>query len=334
MELDSLTFDDFVDLVDVMWLDNLMSLPQEALNSGIWNVLDISKNTGDSRRMSEINREEYAESKTEGNQAERLRIQQGYTKDLEAYPRIAKDVGITYEMRTRNKAPEVVAALQDMVALPWNTIERDLQALVSNFSATSYTAKDGRTVDISTGDSLAWGATAHLVKGSSVTYRNILANNPRVSRGSIEAMERLAIENTINQFGEKIAGARMDILFTTDDPSDCNIIMEYLESIGSPDFDNPQVKNVYKGKYRHVKLSRVAIDVATGQVDTDKRHYWGMASSRYTTSYIGFWERPHTIAMYETKDGTDNWQTGVRAGYGICSVSGRGVFFSKGDGTA
>lgn len=93
------------------------------------------------------------------------------------------------------------------------------------------------------------------------------------------------------------------------------------------------MKNVYSGKFRHVTLSRVAV-TAAGLVDTTKRHYWGLASSVATTSYLGIWEEPHTIPFRDANDGSDDWVTGVRAGYGICSVSGRGFAFSSGDGTA
>ncbi len=102
MELNKLTLADFVSLVDIMWLDNVKSADRSAFNSGIFHVIPIAQNTGDSRRMSEINIEQYARKKAEGDQAQRLKIQQGYTKDLESY-RVAMDVGVPIEQRTQNK---------------------------------------------------------------------------------------------------------------------------------------------------------------------------------------------------------------------------------------
>lgn len=332
MELNTLTLNDFVSLVDIMWLDTVDNVDKSCYNSGIFNVVPIPENSGDSRRFSEINREQYARRKSEGNQAERLKIQQGYTKDMTSY-RVAMDVGVTYEDRTKNKYPEVMAKLTDMVELPWNSMELDMQQRISNFDQTSYTDRDGETIDTTTGDTFAWGYTLHPVKASSVTYRNILANNPRLSKGSLVAMLRLGKENAIDQFGTKIVGIKYDILFTTDDEEDLVLAEEYLESMGAPDYNNPAVKNVMRYKFRHVILPRVAVD-ANGVVDTTKRHYWGIVSSKYCTAYLGVWEAPHIIPMFMALDGTDNMQTGVRAGYGIVTVSGRGTGFSKGDGSA
>jgi len=332
MELNKLTQEDFVSLVDIMWLDSVKHTERPAFNSGMFNVLSIPANSGDSRRMTEINREQYARVKDEGDQAQRLRTQQGYTKDLESY-RIAMDVGVTYEQRTQNKYPEVLSNLTDMVELPFNTMELDLQMRVAYATATSFSDVDGRTIDTATGDTFAWGYSAHTIRASSGTYRNIIANNPRLSSGSLLAMERMATENAKDQFGQKIIGINYDILWTTDDVEDIKIAQEYLASVGSPDYDNPKVKNVWHYKYRHVVLPRVAVD-SSGNVATAKRHYWGLCSSKYVTAYLGIWEQPHIIPMFVKKDGTDNYETGVRAGYGICVVSGRGFTISTGDGAA
>lgn len=331
MELNKLELSDFTALFDVIWLDNMESMKREAFESGIWKVLQIPQNTGESRRMSEIDLEEYASRKAEGEQAGRAKIQQGYTKDLSQY-RVAEDIGVTYEMRTQNKAPEVIARLENLARLPFNRMELDLSHRISYATATSYTDRDGETIDTTGGDDLAWASTAHTLNGSSSTYRNRLANNPQLSKGALEAMERMVKENTLNQFGEKMV-VPYDILWTTDDAVDMNVAMEYLESVGSPDFVNANVKNVYQFKYRHVALPRVAT-TAAGAVDTTKRHYWGLASSMATTAYIGIWEEPHTLPFEEVKDRSDSFVAGVRAGWGICHVSGRGFAFSSGDGTA
>ncbi len=331
MELNSLTTNDFVSLVEIMWLDNVENRDKSCWDSGIFNIVPIAENSGESRRFSEINREQYARRKSEGNQAERLKIQQGYTKDMTSY-RVAMDVGITYEDRTKNKYPEVMARLTDMVELPWNSMELDMQQRVSNFDQTSYIDMDGETIDTTTGDTHPWGYTAHTVKGNTTTYRNILANNPRLSKGALVAIQRLGKENAIDQFGKKIVGINFDLLWTTDDEEDMVLAEEYLESLGAPDYNNPAVKNVMRYKFRHVILPRVAVD-SSGFVDTTKRHYWGTVSTKYSTAYLGIWEYPHVIPMYVKTDGTDNYETGVRAGYGIVVVSGRGANFSKGDGS-
>lgn len=331
MELNKLTLSDFTALFNVMWLDNVESMRRNAYESGIWKYMSIPENTGDSRRMTEIDLEQYASRKGEGDQASRARIQQGYTKDLLSY-RVAKDVGISYEERTQNKYQTVIERLTNLAKLPINSIELDLSMRIANAENTSYTDKDGVVIDTTGGDALAWASTAHTLKASTTTYRNILANNPVPSRGAFEAMERMNQENSYNQFGEALPSMPWDIIFTTDDPQVCNLVSEYLESSGSPDFTNSQVKNVYQYKYKHVRLPRIMF-TAAGARDTTKRNRWGMASSEGTTAYIGVWEEPHTLPFEVTTDRTDNYVTGVRAGYGICHVTGRGFSISYGDGT-
>ena len=112
-------------------------------------------------------------------------MQEGYTKTLTSY-RVADDIGITYEMRTQNKYPDVVRRLTNLSSQGFNRRELDLTHRITFGTATSYMDMDGRTIDTTVGDTLALFSTAHTLKGSSATYRNRLANNPQVSRGSIE----------------------------------------------------------------------------------------------------------------------------------------------------
>jgi hypothetical protein len=207
--------------------------------------------------------------------------------------RIGENIGITYEMRTENKYPEVVNALVGDGMTCAKRIDLDLSHRLGFMNSTSYTDMDGRSITTTTGDDLALLSASHLLKGSSTTYRNRLANNPKLSKAALEGMERLVVEETYSQFGEKKT-ASFDILWTTDDPNTVNTAREYLQSTADVTGANAGVVNVYKGKYRHVILPRVAT-TASGARDTDKRYYWGLASSELSSFYIGFWERPHMI---------------------------------------
>jgi hypothetical protein len=95
-----------------------------------------------------------------------------------------------------------------------------------------------------------------------------------------------------------------DILWTTDDPNTVNTAREYLQSTASPDAVNSGVTNVYKGKYKHVVLPRVAT-TNVGAYDSDKRYYWGIAASKYSSLYLGMWERPHMIPPTEGSNAED-----------------------------
>src|SRR4051812_39426763 len=113
MELNTVSLSDFVSLVKVYWEKSKQSLAQEALNSGIFIREDIPMNSGNIRQHSEIDLNEYAKFKGEGAQSQRAKQQQGYTKYVTSY-RIASDIGITYEMRTQNKYPEVTRRLTNL----------------------------------------------------------------------------------------------------------------------------------------------------------------------------------------------------------------------------
>lgn len=334
MELNTVGLSDFVQLAKVFWEKTKQSLAQEALNSGLFFREDIPMNSGNIREYSEIDLNEYAHFKGESAQAQRAKVQEGYVKFLTSY-RVAADIGISYEMRTQNKYPEVVRRLTNLSSQGYNRRELDLSHRITFGTATSYTDMDGRTIDTTTGDALALFSTAHLLKGTSATYRNRLANNPQFSRGSLEGMEAEIVANTLNQFGEKVM-IPFDVLFCTDDPNTINTIREYLRSSASPDSPNPGVVNPYKGKYQLKILPRIATD-AYGQPDNTKTKYWGLASTLFTTAHLGVWEEPHLKVPENLNAGeefsTDDWNFGVRAGHGICIVNGAWIHFSSGDAT-
>lgn len=335
MELNSISLPDFVKLANVIWEDSYESVEQTMVNSGLVKSIDIPQNSGNTREFSEIDSNEYLLYKGEGDQARRGKVQQGYSKTMTMY-RVAENVGITYEMRTQNKAPEVVARLENAGRKGANRMDLDLTHRLTFGTATSYTDMDGRTVSISVGDALQLFYTLHLLAGSSTTYRNRLANNPALSKGAIEGMERLITENTYNQFGEKVT-ATFDILFTSDDPNTVNTAREYLRSTASPDATHAGVVNVYAGKYKHVVLPRLAT-TAAGAPDSTKRGYWGIASSSMSSLHLGIWERPHLIAPTVGSNAedvqTDDWEFRSRAGWGIVTVNAAWIKFSSGDATA
>lgn len=334
-DLNSLSLGVFTRLAGVVFGKALEKTDRTAQQSGLFVVESIPANSGETRDFTEIDLELYASNKGQGDQASRARVQLGYNK-LVTVKRVAKDIGITYEMRRFNKYPDVVRRLTNLAEMPMNRLELDLQHRIGFGTVTSYTDLDGTVVDTTTGDALALFSTVHTLTGSALTYRNRLAGNPILSKGALEGMERLVIEESLNNLGEKVT-VPFDILWTTDNPADCNTALEYLNSVAAPDFANSGVSNVYKAKYKHVKYPLVAT-TAAGAVDTAKRRYWGLASSMMSDAHLGMWEAPHLKSPSDLNAGeefsTDNWTFGVRAGYGIGIVTGRWIKASTGDATA
>ena len=260
MELNTITLSDFTALATVIFEKRKASLPQEMMASGLFKVMNIPSQSGDTRKFTEIDTQEYANNKAQSDQASRATVQQGYTKTMEV-KRVAADIGISFEMRKFNKYPEVVSRLTKLADLAVNRRELDLQHRFTFGAATSYTDMDGDTVTIDTGDDYQLFYSAHTLNGSSTTYRNRLANNPQLSKGALEAAEKLSVEETYNHLGEKVTQS-CDILWTTDDPNTCNTAMEYLKSTSELAAPNAGVVNVYKGKYKHVKLPYLATTAA------------------------------------------------------------------------
>lgn len=335
MELNTIQLSVFTQLANVIFEKAKESLPKNAQSSGMWNTANVPGNSGNIRQYTEVDLAQYARRKGEGDQSQRGKVQQGYSVNLQSY-RVSLDIGITYEMRTQNKYQDVIKRLTNLANTAANRMELDLQHRIGFGASTTYTDMDGATVDISVGDTLALFSTAHTVRGASTTYRNILANNPLLSRGALEGMELNAVQQSINQFGEKIA-IPFDILWTTDDPATINTALEYLRSVAAPDSANAGVTNVYKAKYTHVIFDLVAT-TAAGLVDTTKQKYWGISSTMYTSAHLDIWEAPRLKVPSEGNNGedfsTDDWTFGVRAGYGICTANGQWIHVSYGDGTA
>ncbi len=335
MELNTIVLSDFVKLANVIWIKGAQSVKNYMLDSGLVRQLDIPEHTGNTREFSEIDTNEYLSYKGQGDQAVRGQVQQGYSKTMTKF-RVAENIGITYEMRHENKYPEVVNALLNGGAKGWQTIDLDLSHRLTFGTATSYADRDGRTISTTVGDTFELFYTAHTLNGSSTTFRNRLANNPQLSKGALEGMERLVVEETYNQLGEKKT-IDHDILWTTDDPNTVNTAREYLRSTASPDATHAGVVNVYNGKYKHIILPRVAT-TAAGAPDSTKRKYWGIASSANSSFYFGLWEAPHLIPPTENSNAedvqTDDWEFRNRAGYGAVVVGAGWIKFSSGDGAA
>ena len=335
MELNTISLGVFTRLAGVIFAKALSLIPMNARMSGLYKVEQVPANSGDTRDYTEIDLELYSSDKLEGDQAARAKQQLGDNK-LARVIRSSADIGITFEMRRFNKYPDVIQRLTNLAQLPVNRMELDLSHRIGFGTVTSFTNKDGRSVDVSVGDALSLFNTAHTLNGTSTTSRNRLAGNPILSKGALEGMERLVNEETLNQFGEVVIRP-FDILWTTDDPNTTNTALEYLRSVAAPDFANSGVTNVYKAKYKHVVLPLIRT-TAAGLNDASKRRFWGLASSTISDAHLAVWEEPHLKVPSDLNAGeefsTDDWNFGVRSGWDIAIVTGRWIKFSSGDASA
>lgn len=335
VDLSTINLTNFVRNAQIVWLKGKDEFMPVMRRSGLVREVSIPNNTGNTREFSEIDLELYAKYKGEREEARYARVQQGYSKVGTLY-RVGHAEAITYEMRTQGKYLDVQQRLKNLLPTVMNRMELDLQHRITFATATSYADQDGRTIDTTVGDTLALASTAHTVRGSSTTFRNRLANNPQASRGAVEAMEKMRVENHINQFGQKVPVSD-DIIWSTEDPNTVNTIRELLRATSTVESGvNDGVPNVYRMKYRHVALPLVATD-KDGNVDSTKAKYWGLASSRNTAFYLGVHEEPHVIPPTEG-DGknvlTDDWVFNARGGWMIVIPAAAWFSISTGDATA
>lgn len=329
-----------VDLIDRQWVKTYESVPQTARKSGIWSEMPWMQEWGESKRFTEIEIQEYADDKPEGAKAQEASVQIGYSKDATLVRR-GNNLGVTWELRNRNKYPEVLRKVEGMAKMVLNRMDLDLAHRLTFAEDTSYTDKDGNTVDLTTGDGLALASTAHTLLASSTTFRNILSGNPRLSQGSLEAMEELARANTYNHFGEKMS-CMLDILWYADDPETENMAKQLMQATADISAPNEGVPNVYQAKYRTVRIDRLATD-ANGGNDRDKAKRWGLASSAYDN--LRFYVEQDAVLIKPRVNGkelsydnvedveTDSVTYRTRGSYSIVSISPRGFFISLGDGS-
>jgi len=329
MVINSSTFSDFVANMRVTWLDAFEAVPKVARR--LYRVKPSSEKITD---YSSLDMPRFARKKDEGDDSMLGAPSQGYRKTITKY-RVSRMMKVTWEMRKYDKYDEMVRTISGLGQLAANRLEIDLTHRFTFFAATSYVDMDGETVATTVGDGLALGSTAHTATGSSTTFRNIVASNPVLSRGGLEAAETLFSTQMINMAGEKVRPVP-DTLLVADNPVSVNVALEYLNSTAAPDGTHSGVENVYKGKYRLMVL----YDWATTNVgarDSTKENYWALAALKDCTAICEISEEPHLIAPSQGSNAeefdSDDWKFKTAAAYGIEIVSPHWIVLSKGDGT-
>ncbi len=337
MSLNTVTFNEFVAQGEISWNIAHEMLPLVAENSGLWRKDTFPMHSGDTRVYNEIDSELYAANKGEGDQITEGLTQIGYKKIM-YLKRIGLSKTVTWEMIRRNKYQELTTLWTTLGTTVANRRELDLQHRLGFGTATSYTDKNGTTVDLTVGDGFQLFYTAHTLTGSSTTYRNRLAGNAAFSKGSLEGMEQMAIENSFNNHGEKV-NFGFDIIWSTEHSNTVNSIAEQLQATAEISAPNEGVPNVYRSRYRHKIFPMVATD-ANGGIDSTKNKYWGLSSSKNTQLFLAIEDRltvqsPSVGGTTNANDIlTDDMIFKATGSYGIVSTSGRGNMFSSGDGTA
>lgn len=322
-------FPDFVNNLEIKWRKTYAAFPKRA--SVLYDIEDVSVDTGDE---SGIDGFTVAKRKREGQDLAYLNVTQNYRKAWNVYE-VGGMTKITWLMRTANKYREINNRISGLAMSAAKRLEWDMTHRFTFANSTSYTNLDGDTVTTTVGDGLAFASTAHTVPGSSTTYRNRVANNPILSKGGIEAAEKLFATQMIDTNGELIANEPTTIV-TTNDPNTVNTALEYLRSTAAPDSSNAGVDNVYKGKYNLVVLPYLST-TAAGAYDSTKAKYWFLVNLTHKDAILKVLQNPTFIPPtdsggkeFETMD----WKFACHAAYAIEIIDPKWAVLSLGDASA
>ena len=325
--LSTITLPEMTDLVRRNFTAILNYYPLQA--EQLFIVDDLTEHSGDSKRYTEYDVQQYGHNKPEGTNAQKMRSGVGYEKDMRA-KRVAGEIEITEEMRRYNRYPEVVSRMTGLATICPNRYDLDLTHRLTFATATSYEDMDGATIDTTTGDGLSLANTAHTLAFSTTTYSNRLAGNPVFSQGALTLMEQLAYDNTFSDFGEQ-RSAELNTIFYAKNATVDNAVRQVLESTADIDAAQAGVKNMYVGKYRPLMLPMLNT-TAAGLPDSTKKNWWGLVSAGTWQAYAAIFEPMNLKTPAPGNNGedihNDNWTYGVRMSYGIVTVGARNIFFS------
>lgn len=292
----------------------------------------VGMGEGELKLVQEYDTTTYAAVKAQGSDAKKASFGVGYYITVRA-KRIGIESEITWEMRRYNKKQEVMAALTSLPYFCPQRVELDLTHRLTFCTSTSYTDRDGNSMDLTVGDGLALASASHTLKFSSTTYSNRISGDPLFSKGALEAAELLTTTDILSNFAEKRV-MDFNTIVTGNNPTVVNAVKQFLRSVSDNTQTNSGVTNVNQDKYRHIILTQLAT-TATGAIDSTKKNWWFLiaagAGLRGWQSYFFEWEAQNLIPS-TTGNGVDVhkdvWYYNVRQTYGIGIVSGRGFIAS------
>lgn len=326
-QLQTITQKDFTDLVARTFVSPAKKVTPMARQ--LFMVDPVGEGNGVERLYQEYDGETFAKTKTEGAAVSKAKAGHGYDKRARL-KRFGIEIDITEEERKYNKYPEVINKLTSLASFGTQRQELDLTHRFTFAGATSYVNRDGDTIDITTGDSLALISASHTLAFSSTTYSNLVSGSPVFSSTSLESAQTLASTQIFSAFGEKRV-MDFNTIVTADYPTVVNEVRRQLQSTAQVSAVNAGVVNVFLAQYKHVILPYLAT-TASGAYDSAKKNYWFLVAAGQWQGMLAEWEPERLVtpsAGNNLVDGhSDVWTYGVRIGYDIACVTGKGVIGS------
>lgn len=329
--LNEVTLSEMTDLVRRNWTYTQQHIARNAKQ--LYIVDPVGAGQGNTKRYNEVDIETYADYKAEGTDSTKSRVGVGYSLDMTART-FSKEIDITLEMRNDNRYMEVGTLITNLSEFCANRQDLDLTHRLSFATSTSYTDKNGETVNTEVGDGLALLSASHTLAFSSTTYSNRVSGDPAFSQGSYEAALLLAATQIYTNFGEK-RNMNFNTIVTGDDPGTVREVRQLLESTADIDGQHAGITNVYQGTKKHVILPNLAT-TAAGVYDSTKRRWWFIAAIGQGLNgwqaYLGEWIYPTMMTPRSGNNGEDihsyNWTYSAYCRYGICIPSPKGLIGS------
>lgn len=329
--LNSISFPGFSDNINKTYLDFLQMYKAEA--EMLFQVMNLGETAEVIKRLDEQDMSQYAHDKPEGVDATRLTFGVAYFKEVLAF-RYGSQLQVSYEMRVSKRFELSQAIRRFLNSLPAR-LELDRQHRLGFSNVTSYVNMDGRVVDTTAGDGLAYVSAVHPLAFSATTWSNNVAGNPILSVTALEAAEKLGVTDILDNFGLPVQMDFTHLIVQKQDPNTVRTAMEILRSTSLVTQANPGVTNTFQTKYDLMILSRVATN-ANGANDSTKFKWWFLAAlkgSNRLQSYECVWEAAHMNPQPAGSNNgidvyNDDWSYGARSRYGHALVSARGLIAS------
>ena len=235
-------------------------------------------------------------------------ISPGYSKNVTVRER-TYSLALTWFFTYHNKYPQqemnIIKGAADACG---NRMEFDMAAPFTYCTSTTYTNIDGRSVNVASGDGLALAHASHTVRNASATYRNRIATDPQISRGSIEIGENLFRQQMIDNNGNPVV-VEPDCIVTASDQVTFNIANQLMRSTSPVDAPNSSVNNPYQGQYRVIRAASIDRTFSVGgksfTFDSTKQKQWMLVDSRNSGLYL-------IVTMYPTVQSPTEANGGVQ----------------------
>jgi hypothetical protein len=327
-QLSTLTVRDFTDLTRRTFVDNPEKITPMARQ--LFKVDSVGTGNGTEKLYQEYDTGTFAKFKGEGENVSKTQAGSGYNV-LARLKRYGVEIDITFEERMYNQYESVKQKLINLSNFGVHRQELDLTHRLTFSAATSYVNMDGQTVTITVGDGLALASASHTLASATGTYSNIITGSPVFSEANLAIAELVGSTNVLSNYGDKRV-FNFNKLFIADYPAVRNLARQVLQSDAQISAPNSEVINVYKAKYELVVLPYLAT-TATGAYDSAKKNYWGLVAAGQWNAYLAEWE-PENLVTPSVGNNlvdahSDVWTYGVRIGYDIAIVSGRGILISN-----